>query len=280
MREKMDRRDFLRIGGIGSVGAIGGGLPLLGAVAGALEEGRGRPAGVSRQLAMVIDIPKCLNEKVRRACIEACHREHNVPHIPDDEEEVKWIWSEPYEKAFPDQANRCGEDYPYSPDPLKGKPVLVLCNHCTNPPCVKVCPTKATLKRKSDGIVVMDMHRCIGCRYCMAACPYGARSFNWRDPGPYIQDEDRKRCPVRDKGVVEKCDFCAKRIREGRQPACVEAARRMPEGEGALTFGDLSDPNSDVSRLLRQNHSISRRVSLGAGPNVYYIAGPDVYYIL
>jgi len=224
---------------------------------------------------MIIDIRKCLQESVRRACIDACNREHNVPEISNPEEEVKWIWEESYEDAFPDQANRCADDYPYSPSPMKGKPVLVLCNHCTNPPCVRVCPTRATWKREEDGIVMMDMHRCIGCRYCIAACPYGARSFNWSDPRRHIPRDQNGRLPsdypTRAVGVVEKCSFCAERIRVGRQPACVEEAGKVPGGEGALRFGDLSDPNSEVSQFLRENHTICRRVSLGTGPNVFYV---------
>jgi len=270
----MDRRDFL------IAGTIGCSFPLLSAASRVLGQGHDRDAAVSKQFGMVIDIRKCLDEKVRRAGAEACHREHNVPQIPDLEEEVKWIWSENYENVFPDQAHpRTGT--------LNGKPVLVLCNHCTDPPCVKVCPVEATLKRKSDGVVVQDMHRCIGCRYCIAACPYDARSFNWRDPGPYIPDENRKGYPVRDRGVVEKCNFCAKRIREWEKriedeperiedepepvPACVEAANQVPGGEGALTFGNLADPKSDVSRLLDEKHTICRRIGLGTGPNIYYI---------
>jgi molybdopterin-containing oxidoreductase family iron-sulfur binding subunit len=154
-------------------------------------------------------------------------------------------------------------------DSLKGKPVLVLCNYCTNPPCVKVCPTEATWKRPQDGIVMMDMHRCIGCRYCIAACPYGARSFNWRDPRPFLDSAYFSSYPTRTKGVVEKCNFCDERLRQGLEPACVEAANKVVQG--ALTFGCVSDPNSAVSRLLREKVTICRRVSLGTGPNVFYI---------
>jgi molybdopterin-containing oxidoreductase family iron-sulfur binding subunit len=263
MKKEIDRRDFLKIGGLSSVGAAGLGFPLLSAVVRAAGGGHSSDAPASKQLAMVIDIQKCLNEKVRSACAAACHREHNVPEISDPEEEVKWLWSEDYDNAFPDQVHPRAAN--------SGKPVLVLCNHCTNPACVKVCPTRATLKRKSDGVVMMDMHRCIGCRYCMAACPYGARSFNWRDPRPHIKGEIRKEYPVRAKGVVEKCTFCAKRIRKGLAPACVDVANQIPEGQGALTFGDASDSNSEVSRILREKHTICRRASIGTAPNVYYI---------
>jgi len=255
------RRTFLKK--LGGAAAAGCGLSLLGAAGKAVEGSRQATAASAEQWGLVVDVQKCLREEVRSACIEACHREHNVPQMPNPKEEVKWIWSANYENAFPDEA------HPFVAESLKGKPVLVLCNHCTHPACVKVCPTEATWKRQSDGIVMMDMHRCIGCRYCIAACPYGARSFNWRDPRPYLKGVSPY--PTRTKGVVEKCNFCAERLREGREPACVEAAKKTSGGEGALVFGDLSDRNSEVSRLLREKVTICRRLSLGTGPNVFYI---------
>jgi [DsrC]-trisulfide reductase subunit O len=139
-----------------------------------------------------------------------------------------------------------------------------MCNHCTNPPCVRVCPTKATFKR-ADGIVMMDMHRCIGCRFCMAGCPFGARSFNFREPLPYIKAENPD-YPRRERGVVEKCTFCTERLAVGKLPACVEACK-----VGALTFGDLEDHNSPVRKLLASRFTIRRKPELGTGPNVYYI---------
>jgi molybdopterin-containing oxidoreductase family iron-sulfur binding subunit len=218
---------------------------------------------------MVVDVDKCLREEVRSACIDACHSEHNVPDIPDQEDEVRWIWTENYEVAFPDQIHT------YTAASMKEAPVLVLCNHCTNAPCVRVCPTGATWKREQDGIVMMDMHRCIGCRYCIAACPYGARSFNWKDPRGYIATDENGQLPsyypTRTKGVVEKCNFCAERLREGLQPACVEAAEAVPGGQGALTFGDVTNPDSEVSQILRERHTVARRVSLGTDPNVFYV---------
>jgi Fe-S-cluster-containing dehydrogenase component len=266
------RRDFLKRVGYAAAGL---GLPLLGAAGIALEGTardasapsgrRGSSQGSTRQWAMVVDIKKCLSEEVRRACTEACHRVHNVPRIPYPKQEVKWIWSERYENAFPDEA------HPFTAESLKDQPVLVLCNHCTHPACVKVCPTQATWKREQDGIVMMDMHRCIGCRYCMAACPYGARSFNWRDPRPYLESAVPSEYPTRTKGVVEKCNFCEERLKDGLEPACVEAARGVSGGEGALVFGDLSDAGSAVSRLLREEVTICRRLTLGTGPNVFYI---------
>jgi molybdopterin-containing oxidoreductase family iron-sulfur binding subunit len=262
------RRKFLKEAGCAALG-VGCGFPLLNAACNASGQEDAAPAESSSQWAMVVDIQRCLEEEVRRACTEACHREHNVPDIPDSGDEVKWIWSEEYQRVFPDQV------HVRTAAARREMPVLVLCNHCTNPPCVRVCPTGATWKRDTDGIVMMDMHRCIGCRYCIAACPYGARSFNWKDPRDYLEQgangEFPSDYPTRSKGVVEKCNFCAERLRDGRAPACVEAVNGVPGGAGALTFGDATDPASEVSRILRERHTISRRVSLGTEPNVFYV---------
>ena len=259
-----NRRSFLKMAGCAAMG-LGCGFPLLTAGCSSSKGGDAHGDASLSQWGMIIDIKKCLRDEVRRACSDACHREHNVPDIDDPEEEVKWLWDETYANAFPDQTHA------RTADAMKEQPVLVLCNHCTDPPCVKVCPTQATWKRKSDGIVMMDMHRCIGCRYCIAACPYGARSFNWRDPWPDRKADTGSDFPTRTKGVVEKCNFCAERLRDGKQPACVEAAETTPGGEGALTFGKVTDPNSKISQILRSKHTICRRVSLGTGPNVFYI---------
>lgn len=262
------RRCFLKNAGRTALG-IGCGLPLL-------SSGCGVAHGETKdQWAMIIDVQKCLDDDVRDECAKACNRAHSIPtEIPKKSKygqdlpnhKVKWIWSETYEHAFPEQTHERSSQ--------KELPVLVLCNHCTNPPCVKVCPTQATWKREQDGIVTMDMHRCIGCRYCIAACPYGSRSFNWVDPKPHIADENKHPTyPTRSKGVVEKCNFCLERIRTGGRPACVEAVEKMaeekPELEGALIFGKLDDP--EVSDALEGNHTICRRPGLGTEPNVFYI---------
>ena len=105
----------------------------------------------------------------------------------------------------------------------------------------------------------------------MVSCPYGARSFNWSDPRPHIARGIEPPYPTRSRGVVEKCNFCAERLREGMEPACVLAARGIPGAEGALVFGDISDPDSEVSHLLRANPTVARRVGLGTGPNIFYI---------
>lgn len=264
-----NRRTFLKQAG-GAAFGISCGLPLLNLAGCTATHAGGHGSQAGSQLAMVIDVQKCRLPGVMEECTKACHTEHNVPtNIPDPEDEVKWLWNEEYQHAFPDQTHaQLGDERNHAPVP-------VLCNHCASPSCVRVCPTKATWKRKSDGIVMMDMHRCIGCRYCIAACPFGARSFNWRDPREFIdKDADGKLpsdYPTRTKGVVEKCNFCAERLRAGLEPACVEAARGVPGGEGAFVWGDLANPDSAASRALRANRTIVRRVGMGTGPNVYYI---------
>ncbi|UCF57397.1 MAG: 4Fe-4S dicluster domain-containing protein, partial [Deltaproteobacteria bacterium] len=132
----------------------------------------------------------------------------------------------------------------------------------------------ATWKRELDGVVMMDQHRCIGCRFCMAACPFGARSFNYGDPrkAPKELNPDfptNMTYPTRTKGVVEKCNFCAERLAKGQLPACVEVASKIKAG--ALTFGDLEDPDSEIRAVLREHYTIRRKPELGTGPNVYYI---------
>ncbi len=102
----------------------------------------------------------------------------------------------------------------------------------------------------------------------MVACPYGARSFNWQDPRPHI-DSYNPEFPTRTRGVVEKCTFCEERLALGQQPACLEAANE--EVEGAIVFGDLNDPNSEIRKVLEENHTIQRKPSLGTKPSVFYI---------
>lgn len=254
----VDRREFLRIAGLSTLLGLGG--------KGAFEVLSGKEAEASLQAepqggtryAMVVDMRKCFEREDCRDCMEACHRNHNVPKMDNPRHEIKWIWTEPYEHAFP------GQGHEYTEERLRGKPFVVLCNHCDNPPCVRVCPTKATF-RTPEGIVMMDFHRCIGCRFCMAGCPYGSRSFNWKDPRNFIP-ETNPDFPTRMRGVVEKCSFCAERLVKGLPPACVAACK-----EGALVFGNVRDPESDVRRVLRENFTIRRKPELGTLPQVYYI---------
>jgi len=280
------RREFLKKVGQAAAGA-GCTFPLLAAAGCALQEGgHGVLSGSNDiQWCMIVDIQKCLGkvgEQLRIQCKQACDEAHNIPTIDDPEREVKWIWTERYQDAFPDQSSRHAEHYAHdhATDPLNAKPVLVLCNHCTEPGCTKVCPTGATWRRENDGIVMMDMHRCIGCRYCIAACPYGARSFNWSDPRQHAPLKDGKITPgfpTRSKGVVEKCNFCAERLRDGLKPACVEKAKEITgDGEPALWFGNLAYPEDPVVDVLSRKHTIVRKPSAGTSPNVFYILPEEI----
>ena len=259
------RRRFLKIAGLSVLGL--GVKPVADAVAttGEAEYVRDPKALSGKRRAMVVDIKKCLKaEQGCKKCAEACNIVHNVPQFDNPKDAVKWIWLTSVENAFPD-SGESGYAEEYYKETLKGLPFIVLCNHCDNPPCVRVCPVKATFRRP-DGIVMMDYHRCIGCRFCMAACPYGARSLNWRDPRPFIKTPLNREYPTRTRGVVEKCNFCDERLAKGLKPACVEACK-----EKALVFGDIEDPKSEVRELLAQHPSIRRKPQLGTHPQVYYI---------
>lgn len=258
----MNRRQFLKLTGLSTVVGLGG-LSYDGIIKEAFGDVARQQETVitealkAKRWAMVIDIERLRSDEDYQKCIDACHSVHNVPNIEEKRHEIKWIWKTGFENAFP------GKAHEFLALEIKEKPFLVLCNHCDNPPCVRVCPTKATFRR-GDGIVVMDMHRCIGCRFCMAACPYGARSFNFRDPRPFIEKENPE-YPTRMRGVVEKCNFCPERLVRGQEPACVEAS------EGAMIFGDLDDPKSRVRQVLEDAYAIRRKPELGTRPNVYYV---------
>ena len=282
------RRDFLKIAGVSTLAGLGGTAvvdrlvsgsspvqsraakeidPGHGGHEGPAVEGHGHGGGeetakAAMRLGMVIDLRKfrenpALGDKV----VEACHHEHNVPHFTDSKDAIKWTWLTEFENAFPEHSQ-------YHLDKVTmDHEVLVMCNHCDNPPCVRACPTRATFKNK-EGIVAMDYHRCIGCRFCMAACPYGMRSFNWRDPREGLDmNKINRRFPTRMRGVVEKCNFCAERVGLGKEPACVEACG----GSKALIFGNLNDPNSEIRKVLKENFTIQRKPSLGTHPSVFYI---------
>ncbi|MBW2611499.1 MAG: 4Fe-4S dicluster domain-containing protein [Deltaproteobacteria bacterium] len=258
------RRRFLKLAGVSALGLTT--RPVLNAFASGggdenahgVEVKKGQDALKAKQWAMVIDTREFESAEDLEPIIEACDKIHNIPKFENKNHEIKWIWEEHFHNAFPNQTQR------FLDERIEHLPFLVMCNHCENPPCCRACPTQATFKRKSDGIVLMDFHRCIGCRFCMAACPYGSRSFNFRDPRPFIE-EVSKSFPTRMKGVVEKCNFCAERLAVGEMPACVEASN------GAIAFGDLHDPESEIRELFRPHYTIRRKHNLGTEPTVYYI---------
>jgi molybdopterin-containing oxidoreductase family iron-sulfur binding subunit len=263
----MDRRRFLKVAGLSAMMGLGGKAAFELLAPGELEASlKDVPITAVKKWGMVVDMNK-MDDEIMDRCSEACHRIHNVPNIGNLKDEVKWIWKETYEHTFP------GQHHEYIGEEYHGRNFLVLCNHCTNPPCCRVCPTKATWKRE-DGVVMMDQHRCIGCRFCMAACPFGARSFNYGDPrkAPKELNPDfptNPEYPTRTKGVVEKCNLCAERLAKGQVPACMEAANKIKED--SLVCGDLDDPDSKVRELLRTHYSIRRKPELGTEPNIYYI---------
>ena len=181
----------------------------------------------------VVDTTRCIGCNF---CSLACKVENNIP------DEIWWT------KAYTDGGEVEQAPAGEWPDNLSMAFMTVGCQHCDNPSCVKACPVGATYKDADTGIVRQDMDKCIGCRICMAACPYNARVFNWsepeRDPNWNYGDKD---VPVRGKGVVEKCTLCKERTDRGDEPMCVACCPTR-----ARTFGDLDDPDSEISRVVRE----------------------------
>jgi molybdopterin-containing oxidoreductase family iron-sulfur binding subunit len=262
---KVSRRKFIRY-----LSALGAGIVLLKLSSSALSILKGgewvalpKPDRVSAvntaaasttKYAYIVDVGTCIG---CRRCVGACKNENNTP------EGIFWM-----ELLYP-----TGTDYKYMPRP---------CMHCDNPPCTKVCPVNARYKR-DDGFVLTDFERCIGCRYCQVACPYGVNYFNWKNPkeslnpeayGPGSLMEYRNRegrltaGGGHSIGVIEKCTWCIHRIEQGKIPACVEICP-----VNALHFGDLNDPNSEVSKLLVNNKYFRLLEDLGTEPRVFYIGG-------
>jgi Fe-S-cluster-containing dehydrogenase component len=271
------RRKFLKLAGISAIAGISAPTAfnslLTGeAIASSGGSGHGEAkAPTGKRYGFVVDVQKFAKDKdLAQRCVNACHTTHNVPDFGKDnkKDEIKWIWTETFPHTFPDHSHYKKNDQ------LEDLPIMTFCNHCNNPPCVRACPTKATFKNK-DGMVLMDFHRCIGCRFCMAACPYGARSFNWRSPREMKADGETYKFirrpnpdfPTRMRGVVEKCNMCAERIAIGEQPACVDACRPTD----GIIWGDLNDPNSEVSKVLKEKFTIQRKPALGTQPSIFYI---------
>lgn len=213
------------------------------------EEKKVRKGVSGKKFVMVIDLAKCRNA---RKCVEACQKTHN---LRADQEYVRVKKMQKNEKSAP---------Y-WMPQP---------CFHCDKPPCTKVCPVDATYKRQ-DGIVAIDNERCIGCRFCMAACPYNARVFNWgepkkmEDPPEYSPETSLPK----KKGTVDKCDFCPDMSRAGKLPHCVTACPN-----GVYYFGDMNEDavtngNEVVrfSELVKEGAGYRLMEELGTEPRVYYL---------
>jgi len=214
-----------------------------------------KPAG-DEKWAMVIDVKACVG---CRKCAYACVKENNIGRNSGFTY-IQLIQMEPggvdLESGTTDYKEGGSPDHWYLP---------VQCMQCAKPTCVYGCPVKATWK-EPDGIVVIDYDKCIACRNCMITCPYFARHFNWVEP-EVPKAEINPRVPLEDKaGVVEKCTFCIQRTREGGTTACTEACP-----VGARTFGNLNDPNSDVSILLKTRRAFRLKEELGTGPMIWYV---------
>jgi len=214
------------------------------------------------EFAYALDLSRCIG---CRRCVYACVEENNQSRAP----QVQWI------RVFQMDKGK-GVDFSEA-DPYYAPPevpedghfyVPVQCQQCRNAPCTKVCPTGATWT-EPDGIVVIDYDWCIGCRYCMAACPYGARHFNWGRP-TISKDQLNTKTHVlgnrpRPQGVVEKCTFCIQRTRNGRYPACVEACP-----VGARKFGNLLDPDSEIRYIIEHKRVLVLKEDLNTLPKFFY----------
>jgi molybdopterin-containing oxidoreductase family iron-sulfur binding subunit len=215
-----------------------------------------------------LDISRCIG---CRRCVYACVEENNQSRDP----EVHWIRVLEFEREAVIRGINLEEGNPYYDHeqvPAEGKLYIpIACQHCEDSPCSSVCPTGATWM-EPDGIVAIDYDWCIGCRYCMAACPYGARHFNWTEPS-IPADEINPDMHIlgnrpRPSGSVEKCTFCIQRVRKGRYPACVEACP-----VGARKFGNLLDPDSEIRYLLDNKRTFVLKAELMTRPKFFYFYG-------
>ncbi|GMV38884.1 MAG: hypothetical protein AMXMBFR64_06000 [Myxococcales bacterium] len=217
------------------------------------------------RFAYALDLSRCVG---CRRCVYACAEENNLSRDP----QIHWIRVAQMEKERGVDFSHA--NFYYEPETVPEKDhvyVPVACQQCRKPPCVKVCPVGATWK-EPDGIVVVDYDWCIGCRYCMAACPYGARHFNWRAPKLETADVNPETHLYgnrpRPKGVVEKCTFCIQRTRKGRYPACVEVCPA-----GARKFGNILDPGSEIRHIIEHKKILVLKEELDTLPSFYYFYG-------
>ena len=203
------------------------------------------PVTGARRWGMLIDADKCATGC--NACVTACNDEHGIRGHGRPETDAQWI----RKVTLREKATGRETSLP------------LMCQHCENPPCVDVCPTGASFRR-ADGIVLVDKHSCIGCRYCMLACPFKARSF------VHENLSDQKPWSPRGKGTVESCNLCVHRIDEanGRIPACAEACAR--EGHKAILFGDLKNPTSTLAKELVDDDTQELRADLGLNTGIRY----------
>lgn len=236
-----DRRAFFtRVSAGVALLALAPGVRLIELAAGRQDH---EPASSDVRWGMFIDTTRCSEGCTE--CVDACNEEHGLEGFSRPRTDAQWI------RKLELEDERTGQTWS----------LPIMCQHCEQPPCVDVCPTGASFVR-DDGIVLVDKHICIGCRYCMMACPYKARSF--------IHEELSNQRPQspRGKGTVESCNFCVHRVDDGEAPACVEACASA--GHEALVFGDLNDADSQVSRQLSERQSTQVRAELGLNTAVRY----------
>ncbi len=212
-----------------------------------------------------LDLSRCIG---CRKCVYACVEENNQSRDP----QIHWIKVLEMEK---EQGVDLTESTAYyNPEEVPEDEYFYMptqCHQCRNAPCTDVCPVEATWQQE-DGVTVIDYDWCIGCRYCMAACPYGARHFNWGEPNVPKEDVNpdmhylgNRPRPI---GVVEKCHFCLQRSRDGEYPACVEACP-----VGARKFGNLLDPESEIRYVLENKRVFVFKEALDTQPRFYYFYG-------
>jgi len=213
-----------------------------------------------------LDLSRCIG---CRRCVYACVEENNLSRDP----QIHWITVLRFKKGDKWVNDLENADKYYNPDEVPEPGYFYMptqCQQCENPPCVKVCPTKATWK-EDDGIVVVDYNWCIGCRYCMAACPYGARHLNWTAPGipeeRITTDTHYLGNRPRYNGVVERCTFCIQRTRNipGKYPACVDICP-----VGARKFGNLLDPDSEIRYCIQNKRTFRLKEDLNTNPKFFY----------
>jgi len=239
----MSRRGFLGVAAAGLAGVmLAPGIRLI-EIAQAASATPTAGASPRVRWGMLIDTTKCASGCTD--CVTACNTENGLDPRPTPTA-PQWIRKVELKEV---KTGRTAS-------------APVMCQHCAEPPCVDVCPTGASFKR-ADGIVLVDRHTCIGCRYCMMACPYKARSFVHEELSDQHPDVPRG------KGCVEGCTLCVHRIDKGEKTtACAEACSKA--GHGAIVFGDLNDPDSEISRRVREIQTTQLRADLKLDPGVRY----------
>ncbi len=210
-----------------------------------------------------LDLSRCVG---CRRCVYACARENNQSRANP---QIHWIRVLEMDKAEGVDLEHANPYYDADAVPRPGHFYMpVQCHQCRKPPCVRVCPVGATWK-EPDGMVVVDYDWCVGCRCCMAACPYGARRFNWASPTLPAAEMNPETHYLgnrpRPKGVVEKCTFCIQRVRKGLYPSCVEICP-----VGARKFGNLLDPQSEIRQIMETKRVFVFKKELDTQPQFYY----------